>query len=674
MTTTAEGADPSQVDSDQVEPNQVDPSQLDADQVDPDDLDPPAPARVVLRRGLAASPELRQGLVATAMLGLAVAIGRLTVPVIIQQSLDRPLLPDGTPDTGFVMVAAMIALVIVSGATVLSWVTQRRLVDRAEAAIANLRTRAFDHIHRLSVADHNDTKRGVLVARVTSDAESLARFAQWGLFSWTVNPALIVGITVVMAVYSWQLTLVVLAAYAPVIPVLAWIQKHQIVAYDTFRTRVAEMLSAFSEAVMGAAVIRAYGVEDRTRSRLGRAIDRRYRARLVANRYMAMVFVVGDVFGALALSSALAFGLWQREAWGLEAGTLVACLFLTNMLNGPIADLAETMDQTQTATAGWRKILNLLDRPIDIVEPVDGHELGSGSLEVEAVDIGFSYRDGLPVLDDVSVVIPAGTKVAVVGATGSGKTTFAKLLCRLADPTAGRIELGGVDLRQVDPGSRHRAVRMVPQDGFLFDDTVANNVLAGVGSGSAAAVGEPGRSGIGPAVLDPVDATRVRAAFETLGLGWWLAKLPDGLATRVGERGENLSVGERQLVALARAQLADPGLLVLDEATSAVDPETDQALTTALRRLAEGRTLISVAHRLSTAEAADLVLVFDQGRLVEQGSHAELVARGGIYSGLHRAWIGNTRSATAPDPAAPTTSLRPGPDRTGMASPDDSAA
>ncbi|MEM9566090.1 MAG: ABC transporter ATP-binding protein [Actinomycetota bacterium] len=612
---------------------------------DDEELEVPARATDVLRRGLAASPELRRGLLATALLGLTVAVGRLTVPVIIQQALDRPARADGSPDAPFVVATAAIALTVILISAVLGWYTQRRLVVRAEEAIANLRTRAFDHIHRLSVADHNETKRGVLVARVTSDAEALARFAQWGLFSWTVNPALILGIAGVMAIYSWQLTLVVLAAYLPVVPLMAWIQKRQLTAYDNLRTRVAEMLSAFSEAVMGAAVIRAYGAQGRTGAGLEEAIGRRYRARMVANRYMAMVFVVGDLFGAVALASALAVGLWQREAWGLEAGSLVACLFLTTMLNGPIADLAETMDQTQTATAGWRKILDLLDRPIDVVEPVDGHHLDAGPIGFEAIGVGFAYRDGDPVLHEVSIDIPPGTKVAVVGATGSGKTTFAKLLCRLADPVSGRIELNGVDLRTVDPESRHRSVRMVPQDGFLFDDTVAANVLAGrVQNGGRAT----GHSAVGPVVAAAPaagdDEAQVRAAFAALGLGWWVDRLPNGLDSPVGERGENLSVGERQLVALARAQLADPGLLVLDEATSAVDPETDQALTTALRRLAEGRTLLSVAHRLSTAEAADLVLVFEAGRLVERGHHDELVACGGIYAGLHQAWIGNTRA------------------------------
>jgi putative ABC transport system ATP-binding protein len=245
-----------------------------------------------------------------------------------------------------------------------------------------------------------------------------------------------------------------------------------------------------------------------------------------------------------------------------------------------------------------------------------------------------------------------------VGETGSGKTTFAKLLCRLADPTAGTIRVGGVDLRDVSPESRRRAVRLVPQDGFLFDATLADNVR----------IGRPGRHDDAPAGPrgdgDTADDIRrgngaaedadVRAAFGALGLGWWLDELPLGLETPVGERGGNLSVGERQLVALARAQLGDPGLLVLDEATSAVDAETERALTRALDRLSEGRTIVSIAHRLSTAETADLVLVFADGRIVERGTHAELVAAGGTYAALYRSWLGNTGAADQAGAGGPT--------------------
>jgi putative ABC transport system ATP-binding protein len=226
------------------------------------------------------------------------------------------------------------------------------------------------------------------------------------------------------------------------------------------------------------------------------------------------------------------------------------------------------------------------------------------------------------VLRDINVSIPAGAHIAIVGETGSGKTTFAKLLTRLADPAGGAIEVGGVDLRKVDPSSRRIAIRMVPQDGFLFDWTVRDNVKAG-------------REG--------ANDREVETAFEELGLGEWVRSLQDGLDTRAGERGEQLSVGERQLIALVRAQVADPGLLILDEATSAVDPATEARITEALRRLSAGRTTVTIAHRLSTAEHADRVLVFDHGEIVESGTHEELVTLGGVYAGLYESWLGNTQ-------------------------------
>jgi putative ABC transport system ATP-binding protein len=296
-----------------------------------------------------------------------------------------------------------------------------------------------------------------------------------------------------------------------------------------------------------------------------------------------------------------------------------AFLFLADLFLHPFTDLPEVYSETQTAISGWRKILALLELPVEVAEPSPGVTLPAAALDVRTEGVSYAYGHGPEVLNDVSLEVPAGAHVAIVGETGAGKTTFVKLLTRLADPARGRILIGGVDLRNVRRESRQAAIRMVPQDGFLFDLTIRENVRAG-------------REG-----ASDRDA---EAAFEELGLGEWLASMPNGLDTRVGERGEALSVGERQLVSLARAQVGDPGLLVLDEATSAVDPAMERRISPALRRLSAGRTSITIAHRLSTAESAETIFVFDRGRVVERGRHDDLVAADGVYAGLYRSWLG----------------------------------
>lgn len=588
-----------------------------------DDETPSIGALAVMRRGIKVSPELRAGLAITVVMALTAAVGRLIVPILVQLVLDNGVLSDDGYDGAYVWTISLAALAVVLLVAAASRVALIRLVDMAETVLMNLRVRVFEHIHHLSLADHTESRRGVLVARVTSDVETLARFTQWGLISWIIDTAIIVGTIAVMLWYSWPLTLLVLVIHVPLVPFLRWVQRSQFVSYGKVRSRVAETLGHVSEAVTGAQVIRAYGYGEPVRERLDDAIERQFAQQQRSQVWFACMLPVVDVVSSISLAVAVGIGVWYRDDLGLEVGELVAFLFLVNLLLQPIAQLGEVLDQTQTALAGWWKVLRVLDVPVEVAEPSEGVAPAAGPLEIELDGIGFSYRTGPPVLRDVSFAIPAESVVAVVGETGSGKTTCARLLTRLADPTEGVVRVGGVDLREVDPDARRAAIRMVPQDGFLFDVSIRDNIAYG-------------REG--------TTAAEVERAIDVLGLRGWIETLPDGLDTVVGERGGRLSVGERQLVALARAQVADPGLLVLDEATSAVDPETEEALAAALDRLAGGRTMISIAHRLSTAERADLVIVFDKGRVAQMGPHEDLVAVPGIYQTLYESWLGNTRS------------------------------
>ncbi|NEK93956.1 ABC transporter ATP-binding protein [Modestobacter muralis] len=563
-------------------------------------------------------PEFRQGLPATFALALIATAGRVVVPIAVQQTLDRGLGAPTGPDIDLVRVLVAISVVVVLVTSLAVYRMNVRLFRTTETALANLRVRAFRHVHDLSVLHQQGQRRGSLVSRVTSDVDQLSVFMQWGGVLGLISVGQLVVATIVMAVYSWQLTLLVLVCFVPLALAIRYFSRRLATVYGVVRERVGDVLGAVAESVVGAPTVRAYGIRARTAARIDTAIDRHYRASVQAQRTTAAVFVSGELVAAVANAAVVVVGVLLGIGGQISAGTLVAFLFLVTLFVAPVQTASEVLNEAQNAVAGFRRVLDVLDTAPDVSDPEDGRTLPPGPLDVRFDHVGFAYAEGgRKALEDVDLTITARTRVAIVGETGSGKTTFAKLVTRLMDPTEGRVLIRGVPLTEIAFASLRQRVVMVPQDGFLFDASVADNVR----------YGKPGMT----------DA-HIAAAFDELGLGDWLESLSAGVATGVGQRGESLSAGERQLVAVARAYVADPDLLVLDEATSAVDPATEMRLTRALDALTDGRTTLTIAHRLSTAERADEVLVVDAGRVVQRGTHAQLVDAEGPYGRLHASW------------------------------------
>ena len=571
-----------------------------------------------LRRGLRLSPEFATGLPVTLLLALVATAGRVVVPIAVQQTIDRGLRAPGGPDLAFVRAAVLVSAAVVALTAVSGYLMNVRLYRTTESGLATLRIKAFRHVHDLSMLTQSGERRGSLVSRVTGDVDQISQFMQWGGLMIIVSVGQLVVASVLMAIYSWPLALLVWASFLPLALALRTFQRLLSRAYTAVRERVGDMLAAISESVVGAPVIRAYAVEERTARRIDESVEAYRRAQTRAQGLVALTFPSSELVAALATAAVVVAGTLLGAGGHLTAGELVAFMFLVTLFVGPMQVATEVLTEAQNAIAGWRRVLGVLDTAPDVADPGErGHRLPRGPIEVRFENVSFAYPGGPTVLHGVTVDIAPRSRVAVVGETGSGKTTFAKLLTRLMDPAQGRILVDGVPLDRIRFSSLRERIVMVPQDGFLFDASVGDNIR----------YGRPGATD-----------EDILLALADLGLADWVAGLPQGLDTPVGQRGESLSAGERQLVALARAYLADPDLLVLDEATSAVDPATEMRLQRALDGVTRGRTSISIAHRLSTAEAADEILVFDRGRLVQRGPHSELVAVPGVYADLHASW------------------------------------
>lgn len=572
----------------------------------------------IIRRGLALSPAIKEGLGLTILLAVLSTVGGSVVPILIQKTVDSGL-SEGDSSVSDISGFLLIATVLILATGGIAYWMRIRLFIASETGLAQMRVDAFRHVHDLSMLTQNAERRGVLVSRVTSDIDQVSQFLQFTGIQIVVSLGQILVATIIMTFYSWQLTIVVLVCFLPLGLSLKWFARRLSDAYDIVRRTVGEMIAVIAEPVVGASVVRAYAIERRTQERVDAGINGNLDANVKAQKLVAVTFASSGVAGGLANGAVLAFGVILGVAGGLSMGTVIAFAFLVGLFVGPVQTATQVLTDAQNAIASWRRVIDLLDTPADVVDPgPSGVSLPEETLGARFDQVTFAYPDGPDVLTDINVEIAPRQRVAVVGETGSGKTTFAKLLTRLMDPTAGVVRLGTTDIRTVSFADLRRHVLMVPQEGFLFDATLRDNLLYGR--------------------KDATDAELLKV-IDDLELADWFGSLPHGLDSEVGQRGESLSAGERQLVALVRSALADPEFIVLDEATSAVDPQTELRATRALDKLLEGRSSVTIAHRLSTAENADRVLVFDAGHIVEDGTHAELVEQEGVYARLHASWI-----------------------------------
>lgn len=576
-------------------------------------LDRPAARRVVRRTAGMLGPQRRRVAAAVAM--AAVWTGTvLAGPYLVRYGIDHGI---ATGDAG-ALDAAVAAYVVVAGLSYVTYRVQITLISQVgEEFLRRLRLRVFDQLQRLSMPFHDRSRAGVLVSRMTSDIDSLSELVQSGLTMFVSNALLLAVSLAVLAAVSWQLMLVCALALPPVVLASVRFQRDSNDAYLEVRDRVGAVLSRLQEGIAGVRVVQAFAREEVELARFRRGNRQLYDSHMRSVAIFSWYVPVIDLAGWGTTALALGFGGWWVHEGVLTVGTVAFFVLALSNLFEPVQQLSQLFNTVQSAGAGLHKLYELLDEPVEVGERPGAVDLPpAGDVAVEGAS--FAYGDGPPVLRGVDLRVAAGTRLALVGPTGAGKSTLAKLVARLYDPTAGSVSFGGVDLRQATLSSLRERIVVVPQEGFLFNASIRDNVRLARWSATDA---------------------EVDAALAAVGAADRFAALPGGLDTEVRERGSRLSAGEKQLVSLARAALADPALLILDEATSSLDPGTEALVEEALDRLLEGRTVVLVAHRLSTAERADLVGVVDGGELVELGTHHDLVARGGAYARLHAAWV-----------------------------------